>query len=203
MLVVGGGPVAARKVLRLLRSGARVTLVSPVATESLRALADAGAIQWEARGFRAGDVAGRTLVFTATGRADTDHAVVMAARAVGTLVNSADQACPGDFEVPALLERGPLQVTVSTSGAAPGFAAILADELGETLSEMLGDYVRLLDEARRALRAKYPEEGPARRSAFARALGCEEARTRAVQGDIEGARSLLWEAVGLPGPDTE
>jgi len=192
--------VAARKLLRLLRAGARVTLVSPAVTEELRALADAGAVSWEARPFRAGDVAGRTLVFTATGNVETDHAVVMAARAVSTLVGSADQACPGDFEVPALVDRGLLQVAVSTGGAAPGFAAILAREIGEEISEALGDYVGLLDEVRRTLRERYPDNGRTRRSAFARVLACEQARARAVEGDLDGARAALWEAAGLPEP---
>lgn len=200
VLVVGGGAVAGRKVLRLLRSGAKVTLVSPAVTEELRALAEAGAIRWEARPFRAGDVAGRLLVFTATGNRATDQLVVMAARAVGTLVNSADQSCPGDFELPGLHEQGRLQVAVFTRGAAPGFAAKLAHEIGEELADGLGEYVSLLAEARAVLRARHPEDSRTRRAAFARGLESAEARQLAEAGEVEAARSVLWEAIGEPPP---
>jgi siroheme synthase-like protein len=203
VLVVGGGPVAARKVLRLLGAGARVTLVAPVIADELRALADAGALTWRARAFDSGDVAGQALVFTATGRPDTDRAVVSAARAVGTLVNCADHAEPGlagDFELPALLERGPLQVAVSTSGAAPGFAAALARELEAHVTEALGDYVGLLAEVRQALRQQHPDDAAARQRAFAAALACHEARTQAEAGALEEARTLLRRAAGLDEP---
>ncbi len=197
MLVTGGGPVAARKVLRLLRAGARVTLVAPVVTEELRALADAGALTWHGRGFQARDVAGKTLVFTATGQADTDRAVVSAARAVGTLVNSADRSIPGDFDLPALLERGPLQVAVSTAGAAPGFAATLAKELGEHVPQALGGYVALLHEVRQALRDALPDDPKTRQARFAAALGSEEARRLAEAGDEAAARARLRQEAGL------
>ena len=191
VLVVGGGKVATRKVLRLLRAGARVTLVSPVVTDELRALADAGAVDWQGRAFHARDVAGRTLVFTATGQTDTDRAVVSAARAVGTLVNSADQAIPGDFDLPALLERGRLQVAVSTSGAAPGFAATLRDELGAAVPDALGDYVALLEGLRQDLRERFPEDPRARQKRFTAALDSGAARDQALAGDLDAARQTL------------
>ena len=194
VLVVGGGKVAARKVLRLLRAGAQVTLVSPVVTEELEALATAGALRWLGRAFHARDVAGKALVFTATGREDTDRAVASSARAVGTLVNSADQAVAGDFDLPALLERGPLQVAVSTSGAAPGFAATLARELSASVPEELGTYVELLDEVRLALRERFAEDGGARQKRFAAALACDEARAHAAAGRVDQARQALRDA---------
>jgi siroheme synthase-like protein len=200
VLVVGGGPVAARKVRRLVRSRARVTLVAPLVTDELATLADAGALRWHPRPYRAGDVAGQALVFTATGQPDTDRAVVAAARAVGTLVNCADQAIGGDFDLPALLERGPLQVTVSTAGAAPGLAARLVRELARHVPEALGDYVGLLDEVRQALRERHPGDPAARQRAFAAALDCVEARAAAEAGERERARTLISHAAGLDGP---
>ncbi len=197
VLVVGGGPVAARKVRRLVRSRARVTLVAPVVTDELATLADAGALTWHPRPYRAGDVAGQALVFTATGQPDTDRAVVAAARAVGTLVNCADQAIGGDFDLPALLERGPLQVAVSTAGAAPGFAATLARELEAQLSPSLGDYVSLLDELRQELRRRHPDDPTARQRAFGAALGAAQARLQAEAGALAEARALLRRAAGL------
>lgn len=200
VLVVGGGAVALRKVLRLLDAGARVTLVAPVVADELRALSDAGALEWHGRAFRAGDVAGRCLVFTATGTAATDLAVVSAARAVGTLVNSADQETAGDFDLPALVDKGPLQVAVYSGGAAPGFSAVLAKEIGEQLPAHLPDYLRLLEEVRLALRERFPEEPKKRQRRFAEALEHQEARRLAEAGQLDAARAALQAAAGLAPP---
>ena len=53
VLVVGGGPVAARRAKGLLDAGARVTVVAPVASAALKELADAGLLTWEPRPYRA------------------------------------------------------------------------------------------------------------------------------------------------------
>lgn len=200
VLVVGGGPVAGRKVLRLVQAGAKVTLVAPVVSEELRALASAGAIDWQGRAFRAGDVAGRCLVFTATGSVDTDLAVVSAARAVGTLVCSADQEVPGDFDLPALVDKGLLQVAVYSGGAAPGFSARLADEIGDRLPDGIDGYLGLLEEVRLALRDRFPEAPQKRRRRFAEALEHTEARRLAEAGRLDAARSALYAAAGLDLP---
>lgn len=200
VLVVGGGPVALRKVLRLLEAGARVTLVAPVVADELRAFANAGALQWHGRAFGAGDVAGRCLVFTATGRTETDREVVLAARAVGTPVNVADQETSGDFHLPALTGQGPLKVAVSTGGSAPGFAAVLVRELGASLAPGLGDYVRLLDAVRAALRDRFPDDSKLRQRLFAEVLDHSEARRLAEAGDLPAARAALAGVVGIDLP---
>jgi uroporphyrin-III C-methyltransferase/precorrin-2 dehydrogenase/sirohydrochlorin ferrochelatase len=72
VLVVGGGPVAARRAKGLLDAGARVTVVAPVATAALRELADAGLLTWEQRTYRPSDVDGVWFVQTATGDSAVD-----------------------------------------------------------------------------------------------------------------------------------
>ncbi|MBK4120742.1 precorrin-2 dehydrogenase/sirohydrochlorin ferrochelatase family protein, partial [Kocuria rhizophila] len=67
VLVVGAGPVAARRVPALLAKGAAVELVAPDAHEDLRALAEDGELTWHRRGFRPEDVAGAWLVLAHTG----------------------------------------------------------------------------------------------------------------------------------------
>jgi uroporphyrin-III C-methyltransferase/precorrin-2 dehydrogenase/sirohydrochlorin ferrochelatase len=81
VLVVGGGPLAQRRTEALLAAGARVTLVSPWATEDLRVAAAGGGIVWNEREFAPGDVAGAWLVHACTGDAAVDNAAVAAAEA--------------------------------------------------------------------------------------------------------------------------
>lgn len=195
VLVVGGGPVAARKVRRLLQCGARITLIAPEAVDRLADAAAAGDLQWHRRPFERADVGGNDLVFAATGVVAVDAEVAMAARAAQVWLNAADSGVDSDLDLPALVRRGDLTVTVSTGGAAPGFAADLAAELGARLPDGVGDYVALLQSVRAGLRARFPDDAPLRSRAFAAALSCVEARSHAEGGRPDEARQALERAV--------
>ena len=152
-LVVGGGPVAERKVAGLLEAGARLTVVSPSTTDRLRDWARAARIRLRLREYAAGDLAGHSLVFVATddGRVNAD--VARDARAAGVLVNAADDPAHCDFILPAVLRRGELTVAVSTGGASPALARTVRDELDAYLDRE--DYTalaRVAADARRTLR---------------------------------------------------
>ena len=82
-LVVGGGPVAQRKIQMLLRAKAAVTVVAPNVTRDICEWSETGRIVWMERRFGPGDVKDRLLVFSATGDAAVDKAVSSAARAAG------------------------------------------------------------------------------------------------------------------------
>lgn len=191
VLVVGGGPVAARKVGRLLECGARITLVSPQAVDTLTAAAAAGKLVWHARSFQQTDLKGHHLVFAATGVAAVDREVAVAARAAEVWLNAADSDAGGDLELPAMLRRGDLTVTVSTGGAAPGFAADLAVELGAQLPDGVADYVALLGQLRAELRARFPDDAPVRQRAFAAILASVEVRRLAQEARLDEARRVV------------
>jgi siroheme synthase-like protein len=152
-LVVGGGPVAERKVAGLLESGARLTVVSPSATDRLRDWSRADRVRLLLREYAASDLRGHSIVFVATddGRVNAD--VARDARAAGVLVNAADDPAHCDFILPAVLRRGELTVAVSTGGASPALARTVRDELDAYLDRE--DYTalaRVAADARRTLR---------------------------------------------------
>ena len=118
-LVVGGGAVAERKVQGLLAAEAKVSLVSPELSPALRELAQAGHIGWQQRAFVPEDAAGAFLIFAATNRPLVQQAVLRAAQEAGVLVNVADMPEACDFQVPAVLRRDDLLLSVATSGASP------------------------------------------------------------------------------------
>jgi precorrin-2 dehydrogenase/sirohydrochlorin ferrochelatase len=151
--VVGGGPVAERKVAGLLESGARLTVVSPSATDRLRDWSRADRVRLLLREYAASDLRGHSIVFVATddGRVNAD--VARDARAAGVLVNAADDPAHCDFILPAVLRRGELTVAVSTGGASPALARTVRDELDAYLDRE--DYTalaRVAADARRTLR---------------------------------------------------
>ena len=114
VVVVGGGPVAERKVQTVLPFGAEVTVVSPKLTETLRSLAASGAISWIDRAYRWGDLTGARMVFSACGNPEVDDLVCDEAHAVRALINVVDVPSKCEFIVPSTVERGPLRIAVST-----------------------------------------------------------------------------------------
>ncbi|MEN3583699.1 uroporphyrinogen-III C-methyltransferase [Streptomyces sp. ZYX-F-203] len=66
VVVLGGGQVAQRRLPALVAAGADIHLISPTATPSVEAMADAGEIVWERRGYRDGDLAETWYVLVAT-----------------------------------------------------------------------------------------------------------------------------------------
>jgi siroheme synthase-like protein len=129
VLVVGAGKVALRKTRGLLEAGARVTVVAPEAEPEFRELN----VRYVGRRFRASDLAGVMLVFAATDDRLTNHRIAIAAKGKGVFANIADSAEECDFVVPARLQRGGVQVAVSTGGENPRLSAELRKKLEEVL----------------------------------------------------------------------
>lgn len=150
-LVVGGGPVAARKARTLLECGAAVSVIAPSLSEEMEVLT--GRLeQVERRAYAGGDAARYRLVVTATGRPDVDGAVHDDAETAGVWVNSADDRAHSSFILPAVHRDGPVVVAVSTSGLSPAFASWLRDRLAVECGDGAGIVAQLFGEARERLR---------------------------------------------------
>lgn len=150
VLVVGAGPVAARKVAGLAAAGARVTVVAP---EVSAALDRSSVVALHERAFEPGDLDGMRLVVTATGRSDVDAAVAAAATAAGIWVNAADQPEDCSFILPAIARNGPLSIAVSTGGTSPALARRLRDRAAELLTDEVVALALELRRRRAAVRA--------------------------------------------------
>lgn len=187
-LVVGGGPVAERRVDGLLAAGATVTVVSPTLTAALAALAAAGRITHEPRGYRPGDVAGFDLAFAATDTGDVNGAVAAEARRHGVWVNAADDPARCTFILPALVRRGDLTVAVATGGTSPALARAIRDELEAHLTAEYATLAEIAAEVRRELRAA---GRVATAEAWRRALGPDVRRLIVERGRDEAKRGLL------------
>jgi len=192
-LVVGGGPVAARKARALVECGAAVTVVAPSLSMEMESLETAlRAI--ERRPYRPGDVSAFRLVVTATGRPDVDGAVFADAEAAGVWVNSADDPARCSFILPAVHREGAVTVAVSTGGLSPALATWLRDRIAEDRGEGLGLLAELLGEAREGLRAA----GRATDSVDWAGLLDRGLPQLVESGDMERARALLASAMGHP-----
>lgn len=134
-VVIGGGNVAARKVRGLLAAEGRVRVVSPDLTGSLEQLVEQGDVEWRQKTFAAGDLDDAFLVFAATDNPSVQAAVVGAARSAHLPVNVADGPGDCDFQIPAVLRRGDLCISIATNGKTPAVAAMVRKRLEEVIGE--------------------------------------------------------------------
>jgi siroheme synthase-like protein len=155
-VVVGGGAVAERKVVTLLRYGARITLVSPIATRKLLRATRAGRIRYRARHFRATDLRGAWLVFAATDDKQINELVHRMAERERIFANVVDQTPLCSFIAPSLFRRGPLTIAVSTSGTSPTIAKQLRKELERTVGRSYVPMLRLLASLRSVAKRSLP-----------------------------------------------
>ncbi len=149
VLLVGAGPIAARKLDGLLAAGARVTVVAPTVVDEIRS---SGATV-EQRPYRTGEASTYRLVMTATGIPDVDRQVAADATAAGVWVNSADDPANCSFTLPAVARRGPVTVAVSTDGHSPALATWLRTRLADALPPNVEAAVADLATQRLAIRA--------------------------------------------------
>jgi precorrin-2 dehydrogenase/sirohydrochlorin ferrochelatase len=139
-VVLGGGPIAARKVHELLLAEADILVVAPEAEASIVGLAQQGRLVWRQTRYEASDLDGAFLLIAATDSREVNARAAQHARARGVLVNAVDDPPNCDFIAPAVVRRGPLSVAVSTGGLSPAYARFVR----ETLDELLGDEYGLL-----------------------------------------------------------
>ncbi len=150
-LVVGGGPVAFRKMQDLLESGAVVTVVAETPIAAFDPFAADGTITLRVRRFEPDDVEGAVLIFAATDDDEVNERVAGIARSRGALVNVADSPGLCDFYSGAAVKRGPLRIAVSTSGNAPGLAARIREELEKQFGEEWSEYLVYIGSLRRQI----------------------------------------------------
>ncbi|UKA57924.1 uroporphyrinogen-III C-methyltransferase [Arthrobacter sp. FW306-2-2C-D06B] len=132
VLVVGGGPVAARRAKGLLDAGARVTVVAPVASDALRELAASGLLTWEPRTYLSSDVDGVWFVQTATGVAAVDAQVAADAEAQRIwCVNASDHEASAAW-TPAVAVVDDVKIAINAGGD-PRRAMALRDAVATAL----------------------------------------------------------------------
>lgn len=169
VLVVGGGAVAARKVDALSGTGAQVRVGAPALSPALAALAAEGGIQHLPGRFDTSWLDGAWLAIAATDDAAVNRAVAEAGEARGIWVNVVDDAALARAHLPARVERGPLQIAISSGGGAPMLARLVRERLEAQFDDSFGALAGLLARHRPRITARWPDTA-ARRRAFERLL---------------------------------
>ena len=194
-LLVGGGETAARKLRLLLKAEASVTLVAPEATAEVAGLAEAGRIDWQRRAFRPEDLDGVALVHAASDDAESDRAVAEAASAAGLPVNVVDDPESSSFIMPAIIDRDPIVIGISSGGTAPVLARRLRERIEALLPARLGQLAQFAERFREAVKATQP--AAARRGFWERVFDGPIAR-QVLAGDEHGAREAMISLINRP-----
>lgn len=171
VVLVGGGVVAGRKARALIAAGARLTVIAPERDPGFPS-PESGDIEWLSRRYEPGDLASAVLVIAATPDRQVNEAVYREARERGIPVNVVDSPDLCSFQFPAIVDRSPLTVAISSAGSSP----VLARSVRSRVEAML----------------------PAATADIARFARLHRVRIQAARG-TEGERRRLWEQI-IDGP---
>ena len=200
-LVVGAGDVAARKARLLLKAGARAVVVTATAQgaegcEELEAMAARGEVELCRRPFMSADLRGCVLVFVATDQQDLQVKVAEAARAAGTPVNVVDNKPLCTFIIPAIVDRDPITVAISSAGTAPVLARSIRERIEAMLPPNLGRLARFAERFRGAVQANFQSGGARRR--FWEGFFSGPVAASVLEGDETRAGEQMLAAVNRP-----
>jgi uroporphyrin-III C-methyltransferase/precorrin-2 dehydrogenase/sirohydrochlorin ferrochelatase len=186
VLIVGGGEVALRKVSLLQRTGASINVVAPEIAPELMQRAAAGQLKLAIREFAAGDLDGVRLVIVATSRRAVNRWIASLSEARNIPVNVVDDREASRFIVPAIVDRDPVLVAISTGGTSPVLARRLRERLEALIPARIGQLASWLQALREPARQKLRDTDERRR--FFEALVDGPAGRRFVEGDSQGAQ---------------
>ncbi|WP_223620157.1 NAD(P)-dependent oxidoreductase [Lysobacter sp. ESA13C] len=163
VLVIGGGEVATRKIDALLQAGARVEVHAHALNETLQQWLDEGRLRRREGTFDPDWIDQAWLLIAATDDHAFNQRLADEAGRRKRLANIVDDATLSSFQIPALVDRAPLQVAISSGGAAPMLARRLRERLESQLDPSLGELAALFERHRDAVRQALPQLAQRRR----------------------------------------
>jgi siroheme synthase-like protein len=153
VVVVGGGEIAAAKIEGLLRAGAKIRLVAPEVHPTLAGAIGSRQIEWIPREFEKSDLQGATLAVAATSAPGVNASVYREAEERGIFCNAVDDIENCHFYYGSVVQRGDLQIAISTNGKSPALAQRLREELEKQFGPEYEGWLEWLGAARELLRA--------------------------------------------------
>jgi precorrin-2 dehydrogenase/sirohydrochlorin ferrochelatase len=172
VVLIGGGTVATRKAESLLKAGARLVVVAERVDETLRALCVAHKVELIEGKYSKAHLAGATLAIAATDNEKLNTQIYKDCQELEILCNVVDSPGLCDFYVPAVVQRGDLQIAVGTDGKSPAFAGHIRKKLEQIFTEKHGEFLAELEAVRTRIIEKLKD--PAERKAVLGKLADDE-----------------------------
>lgn len=163
VIVIGNGERALQKLRLLRRSHARLVIHADAPDIALRAYIETACVAWHATIPLAFAPADAALIFVATDDPELDVTLAQQARHARIPVNVVDRAELSDFTVPAIVDRAPIAVAISTDGSAPILAQRLRAAIEAMLAPQLGRVATLAAVLRGSVARRIPDMAARRR----------------------------------------
>jgi precorrin-2 dehydrogenase/sirohydrochlorin ferrochelatase len=158
VLIVGGGTVAARKAESVLKAGARLVVVAERVNEALRALCTANKAELIESKYSKDYLVGATLAIAATNNVELNTMIYKDCQQLEILCNVVDSPGLCDFYVPAVVNRGDLQIAVGTDGKSPAFAGHIRKKLEKIFTNKHGEFLAELERLRTHIIKTIPDD---------------------------------------------
>ncbi|MBI4686636.1 MAG: bifunctional precorrin-2 dehydrogenase/sirohydrochlorin ferrochelatase [Nitrospirae bacterium] len=185
-VVIGGGKVAERKALSLIKAGAVVKVISPKITKTLQRLKENGRIELFKRPYKKGDIDNAFIVIAATSSSETNSIIAGHAR---SLLNVVDTPSLCNFIVPSLVRRGNLTIAVSTGGSSPALSKAIRRELEKLYDGKFTRYINFLETVRKKALAEITD--PKKRKKLLETLASDKMLETLRKEDFESARDKV------------
>jgi precorrin-2 dehydrogenase / sirohydrochlorin ferrochelatase len=171
-VVIGAGSVGARKAQVLTETGARVVVVALYFDPAFSVIANHPNVEVIQSRYSKEYLAGAVLAIAATNDPELNRQIYADCQQLEVLCNVVDVPDLCDFFVPAVVQRGPLQIAVSTDGNCPAYAGHVRRKLEELFTEAHGRFVEDLEILRRRLIQVVPD-ADRRKAIMGRLVGDE------------------------------
>lgn len=156
VLVIGGGDVAERKIKLMLKAHADIRVVSPVFTDTLESLGKSQQIQLIRQDFEPDCLDEAWFVIAATDQVSVNTHIAHAAHARKLFVNVVDDPILSTVHIPAIVDRSPLMISISSSGSAPMIARHVRERIEALIDNSMGQLTALAHSYRDQIRQQRP-----------------------------------------------
>lgn len=137
-MIVGGGEVAARKIDLLLKSTTNISIMSETLNSSVERLVNQHQLKWLKHNYQPGHLDNINIVIAATDCSEVNSAVAKESSALKLLTNVVDQPELCSYITPAIIDRSPMIISMSSSGSAPILLRMLREQIEKTLPNGYG-----------------------------------------------------------------
>lgn len=158
VVIIGGGNVCARKAETMMNYGARVTIVSPEVTDEIEKWAADGCLSIRRKKYDAADLGDANIVIASTDDQSVNEQIAADCRARRIPVNVVDVTPLCEFIVPAIIEKGSIQIAVSTGGKSPALARTLKEDLIRTIGPEYTEVNDVLGSLRDSAKSTLPTD---------------------------------------------
>ena len=154
-LVVGGGDIALRKVSLLLKAQAKIKCISPEFCSGLIELSRENSLDLIEKCFESTDIVNQSVIIAATNDDKTNALVSSLAHESRIPINVVDSPDLSSFIMPAIVDRSPIVIAISSAGKAPVLARIIRAKLETIIPSAYGNLAEIAGEYREKVKQRF------------------------------------------------